>query len=485
MLAATQARLAATHTTEDSIGRGLFEVFPDDAHGLRASLERVLATRAADSMAVQKYDIRRPDGTFHERYCIPINAPVLAASGEIRYILHRVEDVTEVVARSHELARGGQQRAGATPTPSFLGELDVAKTAFFSSTCSHEFRTPLMLLLGPIEDALADATDELSKRQRPRIKLAYGQRAALAQARQRATRLLEPRGLPHARHVRADRSRGIHRRARVDVRIRRRAHRGQARGRLPAGRRADLDRSRHVGEDRAEPRRQRLQVHERRRDRRAAARPGELGRARGQRYGRRDRARRGRPTSSSASIAAGTSAGARGTRARASACRSSASWSRCITATSPSTASKAKAARFASRFPKASPISRPTRCRKRRCAPACGEPHAPTSPKPRAGNRRPMTASRCRARARRRADCCDHVRRRRRQCRCSRLASRACKVDGVRGDETAIDRAAALESVREQLPDIVVADVMMPAALDGFGLVRERCATIRAPRRCR
>jgi len=67
--AVSDAYLRATMTRRESImGRGIFEVFPDNpddpdatgARNLRASLEKVLRDRAADAMAVQKYDIRLP-----------------------------------------------------------------------------------------------------------------------------------------------------------------------------------------------------------------------------------------------------------------------------------------------------------------------------------------------------------------------------------------------------------------------------------------
>ena len=109
IVAVSDSYLHATMTRrQDILGRGLFEVFPDNpndvaANGvknLRNSLNTVLSTRQPHEMAIQKYDVRRPaeeGGLFEERYWRPLNSPVFNSTGEIIYILHKVEDVTSTI----------------------------------------------------------------------------------------------------------------------------------------------------------------------------------------------------------------------------------------------------------------------------------------------------------------------------------------------------------------------------------------------------
>lgn len=120
IVAASDAYLRATKTKRENIlGRHIFDVFPDNpedstATGIRnlsASLKTVLNDCVPNTMAVQKYDIRRSEqegGGFEERFWSPLNAPVLDKEGKVEYIIHRVEDVTDFVRLKQQKAEQSQ-----------------------------------------------------------------------------------------------------------------------------------------------------------------------------------------------------------------------------------------------------------------------------------------------------------------------------------------------------------------------------------------
>ncbi|NAZ87616.1 SpoIIE family protein phosphatase [Kineococcus sp. T90] len=110
---ANRARLQATATTlQEQVGRHLFDVFPmnpddpaaDGLRNLRASLELTRESRQPQTMALQKYDIPVPGGDFEERFWSPRNVPILDEDGEVAFLLHRSDDITDYV-RDREAAR--------------------------------------------------------------------------------------------------------------------------------------------------------------------------------------------------------------------------------------------------------------------------------------------------------------------------------------------------------------------------------------------
>jgi signal transduction histidine kinase/CheY-like chemotaxis protein len=196
--AVSDVYLRATMTQREGIlGRDIFDVFPDNpadltatgVENLRGSLESVLSKRAPHTMAVQKYDIRRPDaegGGFEERYWSPVNSPVFDAEGRLTYIIHRVEDVTdfvrltadrqaetkqtselrliaeqmelEVFKRSQEIEESRKQLETTNRELAKVNmELQIARDqaieasnlkSAFVANISHELRTPLTGVIG-------------------------------------------------------------------------------------------------------------------------------------------------------------------------------------------------------------------------------------------------------------------------------------------------------------------------------------------------
>src|SRR5206468_1958187 len=105
-----------------------------------------------DAMAVRKYDIRRHEsegGGFEERFWSPVNSPVFEARGEIVYIIHRIEDVTEFVRLKQ---RGDEQLQRLTSELSAVNkELEA-----FSYSISHDLRAPLRAISGFSEAILEE-----------------------------------------------------------------------------------------------------------------------------------------------------------------------------------------------------------------------------------------------------------------------------------------------------------------------------------------
>ncbi|GII57825.1 hypothetical protein Pth03_62140 [Planotetraspora thailandica] len=203
IVAVNEAFLAVMgRTRADVLGHLAFTAFPDNphapndpaAHGmqvLRASLQRVVATGERNALPLQRYDVETPGrpGVFKERYWSAVDTPVLGPDGEVKLIIHTVEEVTDflhqlrrygerevddtrtaleavttnVYARAHELhdlnerlkRTAGQQRQ----TMAALKEA-IERQRRFVFDASHDLRNPITGLLTELEVALSEPSTD-------------------------------------------------------------------------------------------------------------------------------------------------------------------------------------------------------------------------------------------------------------------------------------------------------------------------------------
>jgi PAS domain S-box-containing protein len=139
ILAASDAYLKATKTIRDEIiGKGVFEVFPDNpgdtttnaVEFASASFTRVVKLKQEDVMGIRRHDIRlkTTEGeVFKVKFWRPVNYPVFGPDGEVAYILHHVEDITESVLRQEK--ESGKETTGVTLRESRAAALNLMQDA--------------------------------------------------------------------------------------------------------------------------------------------------------------------------------------------------------------------------------------------------------------------------------------------------------------------------------------------------------------------
>lgn len=210
---------ATKRARDDLVGCHLFDAFPDDSAALatrvadlRASLARVLSTGRPDTMAVQKRDIReRGGGAFEERHSSLVSSPILGDDGAVRYIVHRIEDVTELVRLGRqrdeaerlgeELAREvSERRRAEVALEKSEAQLRQAQKleelGRIAGGMAHDFNNLLSVILSYsdilLEQAVPDSpgTAELEEIRRAGLRAADLTRQMLAFSRQQ---VLEPR----------------------------------------------------------------------------------------------------------------------------------------------------------------------------------------------------------------------------------------------------------------------------------------------------
>ncbi len=120
ILAATPQRLQDVGMSKEAVlGKALFEAHPGNSNdptdngvsNLRASLDHVLRYKEIHELPIQRYDLPNEEGGFSEKYWRASNRPVLNEAGEVAYIIHSAEDITQQIkSAQREIQMAGVEK---------------------------------------------------------------------------------------------------------------------------------------------------------------------------------------------------------------------------------------------------------------------------------------------------------------------------------------------------------------------------------------
>jgi len=187
IVAVTDSYLRATRTRrEDLVGRHAIEAFPENPDDVRLqgadmifeSMQRAVDTGTPDVMPVHKYAIRRPmseGGDYVEHYWSIVNSPIFDADGKVVFVVHRVDDVTELVRRQQSMEEQERRSAELELRASLL-EMDVAiRSAELqkSNRQLHQANAQLSSARAELERRVEHRTADLQRRNQALEEIAY------------------------------------------------------------------------------------------------------------------------------------------------------------------------------------------------------------------------------------------------------------------------------------------------------------------------
>jgi PAS domain S-box-containing protein len=129
IVAVTQSYCRASQrSSQQLIGTDIFLNFPtnpnyknhDSPKRLGDSFDIVLSTKQPHQLIAQRYDVPNADGNFSERYWTATNQPILNQNGEVEFIIHTAEDVTEAIKIAQRTKQEGNLREVTETIPAII-----------------------------------------------------------------------------------------------------------------------------------------------------------------------------------------------------------------------------------------------------------------------------------------------------------------------------------------------------------------------------